>query len=293
MPNENPPLLTTIGESPALRQHLARRDVLAMAATALWTVPVAQADMRLDPTLPVPPSSLPARMGKWSAELNETFVSLNARLDGEPAFWFIEGPDYAIVDGHFRPATDRTVMIACRTERRPDGAYAIRHAETVVSVDRDGANAGREILRGPFEWTLNVDAQGVLAQELTLPDKGRRTYRGYCSVARDDERGTWIHEDFEIETVNQAGERDMLIEMHLLKAGPVGSRRSRYVAAESSVLVTRPQLVENERSPGAGYRAASYQGRKYPALDRMLADIPADDRRAHQSFVSEWRRLLR
>jgi len=257
---------------------LSRRSVLAGAAAvaALGRSSLAEAEPK-------------------DAAFFENYLKLHSRSDEKPAFWFERGQEYKILNGSYTVITDRTVMVASRARHLGGGAFALENAETVVSIERgpDAKTQGPST-RGPFPWTVDLDAQGKLSYSFVNPDGMHVTYTGSVSKADAFPGTQWFHQNYEVESITASGERETLIELFLIKETPYGEKTAAYLPADNTVTVTRAQLVKNAAENNkAGYLIAEYHGRKYPTMDAMVKDLFPEERKSHQPLIENWRYVLK
>lgn len=239
---------------------------------------------------PMPPPTSQAR---------DLWLSLRARLDGQPTFWYVFGTEFLLVDGAATPYNGRIVVMASLVKSLGGGAYDLPYVETVGSVTPAGdySTQHRHPVSGepisvevsdPLRLSLRVEPDGSLTQESRAANGTIARYSGYFWEAMPYGGARSAISKTDIFLNRPDGAVDTLTEISVLRT-PAGARASAgFVPAEGETITSRT-VANPERYGGkAAWTVGYYHGRKCRTADEMRRLMRPVDLEKHAAFFDAW-----
>lgn len=233
-------------------------------------------------------------------QARDLWLSLRARTDGKPTFWYVFGTEFVLVDGAATPYNGRVVVMASLVKSLGNGAYDLPYVETNGSVTPAGeysAEHRHPLSKDPISvkvsealrLNLRLEADGRISQEVHAANGTHAQYAGYYweSMPFAGARSAISKIDVFLNRPN--GTVDTLTEISVLRAQPGARAAGGYVPAEGETITSRT-VANPERLGGrSAWTVGYYYGRKFRTVDEMRRAMRPVDLEKHAAFFDAWR----
>jgi hypothetical protein len=234
-----------------------------------------------------------------TAASRDLWLSLRARLDGEPTFWYVFGTEFLLVDGVATPYNGRIVVMASRVKSLGGGAYDLPYVETVGSVTPAGEYSPQHrhpISKEPISvevsdalrLNLRLGPDGSIAQETRAANGTRARYSGYFweSMPYGGVRSAISKTDVFLDRPD--GSVDTLTEISVLRAAAGARAAAGFVPAEGETITSRTVADPGRYGGKAAWTVGYYHGRKCRSVAEMRRLMRPVDLERHAAFFDAW-----